>query len=298
MSGDPFPTPLVSTAWLASHLTAARVKVIDASTYLPNAGRNAREEYVAAHIPGALFCDLGWLSDETAPFPHTLPSADVFGQRMGSLGVGNDDAIVVYDGSDQNFSAPRLWWMLRTFGHERVSVLDGGFGKWRRDHFAVDSAVPLVTPTVFHARLDASRVRDIDTMQTNLGTHREQVVDARSAGRFEGVEPEPRAGVRSGHIPRSVNVHYARLVNDNGTVRSAEQLRVIMRDAGLDLTRPIVASCGTGVTACAVVLALDLLGVPNTAVYDGSWTEWGSTDGMPTETGPAPTETSPGEDAT
>ena len=287
MSGDPFPTPLVSTTWLARHLSAARVTVIDASTYLPNAGRNAHEEYLAAHIPGAVFCDPGWLSDETAPFPHTLPSADVFAQRMGSLGVGSDDAIVVYDGSGQNFSAPRLWWMLRTFGHQRVSVLDGGLGKWRSDHFAVDSAVPCVTPALFHARLDATRVRDIVAMQANLESHREHVVDARSAGRFTGSEPEPRAGVRSGHIPGSVNVHYARLVNDNGTVRSAEQLRAIMRDAGLDLTRPIVASCGTGVTACAVVLALDLLGVPNTAVYDGSWTEWGSTDGMPAETGPA-----------
>ncbi len=287
MSADPFPTPLVSTTWLAKHLDTSRVTVIDASTYLPNAGRDARAEYLAAHIPGALFCDLGWISDETAPFPHTLPSAAVFADRMGSLGVSSDDAIVVYDGSDQNFSAPRLWWMLRTFGHHRVSVLDGGLGKWRREHHAVTDVVPVRAVAHFEAHLDANRVRDMPSMRANLDSAREQVVDARSAGRFQATEPEPRAGVRGGHIPDSVNVHYARLVNGQGVVRPADELRTIMRGAGLDLTQPIVASCGTGVTACAVVLALDVLGVTNVAVYDGSWTEWGSNTDTPIEIGPS-----------
>lgn len=287
MTTATFPTPLVSTEWLAEHLNTPWVKVVDASTYLPTSGRDARAEYLGRHIPGAVFCDMGWIHDETAPYPHTLPTASVFATRMGSLGIGSDDAIVVYDASGQNFSAPRLWWMLRSFGHERVSVLDGGLGKWLGDGRAVDANVPTVMAVPFHARLDIARVRGIDAMRDNVDVQREQVVDARSPGRFEGTEAEPRAGVRGGHIPHSVNVHYARLVRDDGTLRSTNELRGLFADARLDVTRPIVASCGTGVTACAVVLALDVLGAENTAVYDGSWTEWGSTGDTPVATGPA-----------
>ncbi|MBL0171092.1 MAG: 3-mercaptopyruvate sulfurtransferase [Gemmatimonadaceae bacterium] len=287
MSIESFPTPLVSTAWLAAHLDHSWVKVIDASTYLPNAGRDARAEYLAAHIPGAVFCDIGWISDETAPFPHTLPTAPVFAERMGSLGISSNDAIIVYDGSGQNFSAPRLWWMLRVFGHHRVAVLDGGLRKWGQEGHAVDAHVQAVTPATFTAHLDVNRVRDIDAMRANLDTRREQVVDARSPGRFEGAEAEPRAGVRGGHIPHSVNLHYARLVRDDGTMRSVDELRRLVADVGLDVLRPITASCGTGVTACAVALALEVLGKSDTAVYDGSWTEWGSMTDTPVATGPA-----------
>ncbi len=287
MPGPSFPTPLVSAKWLAAHLGDSRIQVIDASTYLPNAGRDARDEYLAGHIPGAVFCDLGWISDETAPYPHTLPSAAVFAHRMGSLGIDTRDAIVVYDASGQNFSAPRLWWMLRTFGHDRVAVLDGGLRKWVNDGHAIDTVVPPTAAALFDARLDSAHVRDIHAMRANLEWPREQVVDARSKGRFEGSEPEPRVGVRSGHIPHSVNLHYARLVREDGTLRSADELHRIVRDAGLDITQPLVASCGTGVTACAVILALEVIGVKNAAVYDGSWTEWGSTPGTPTETGAA-----------
>ena len=287
MPGASFPTPLVSTEWLAAHLGDSRVKVVDASTYLPNAGRDAAEEYRAGHIPGAVFCDLGWISDEMAPYPHTLPSAAVFAQRMGSLGIDTRDAIVVYDASGQNFSAPRLWWMVRTFGHDRVAVLDGGLRKWVNDGHAIDTVVPVSAAATFDAHLDSARVRDIHAMRANLETRREQVVDARSKGRFEGSEPEPRVGVRSGHIPHSVNIHYARLVHEDGTLRSANELRGIVRDAGLDITQPLVASCGTGVTACAVILALDVIGVSNAAVYDGSWTEWGSMRDTPVAIGEA-----------
>jgi thiosulfate/3-mercaptopyruvate sulfurtransferase len=247
--------------------------------YLPSAGRDVLAEYRAGHIPGAVFADLGWLSDPSAPFPHTLLGAEDFAQRMGALGIGNDDAVVVYDSSGQNFSAPRFWWMMRTFGHERVSVLDGGLKKWRQDGQVVTADPTPVEPQVFRAALSTDRVRDLAAMRDNLHTHAAQVVDARSPGRFLGQEPEPRAGVRSGHIPGSTNVHYATLVQADGTLRTAEELRTLMTAAGVDLSRPVVASCGTGVTACAVVLALDVLGVRDAAVYDGSWTEWGSTAG-------------------
>lgn len=287
MTSHDFPTPLVSTAWLSQHLGDAGVKVLDVTMYLPNAGRDAEAEYLAEHIPGAVFADIGWLSDDTAPFPHTFPNARVFAERIGQLGVGSDDAVVVYDASGQNFSAPRLWFVLRAFGHQRVSVLDGGLPKWKTDGHAVNAELPAVAPGVFKPQLHANRLRDIGVMRTNVLSHDEQVVDARSPGRFAATEPEPRAGVRGGHIPGSVNVHYAKLVNADGTLRSKNELRDMVQSAGLDLSKPIVASCGTGVTACAVVLALDVLGVNNTAVFDGSWTEWGSATDTPVETGPA-----------
>ncbi len=287
MSNLALPTPLVSTSWLAEQLGRPRLRVVDASMYLPNANRNSRAEYDAAHIPGAVFADFAWLSDESAPFPHTLLGAAAFADRIGALGIGSGDDVVVYDTSGQNFSAPRLWWMLRTFGHTNVALLDGGLLKWRAEGRAVTAEIAPVVPATFSATLHADRVRDIAAMKANLSSRTAQVVDARSPGRFQGTEAEPRAGVRGGHIPGSVNVHYASLVNADGTLRDADALRGIIADAGLDLTRPIVASCGTGVTACAVVLALDVLGAHDTAVFDGSWTEWGSATDTPVATGPA-----------
>ncbi len=216
-----------------------------------------------------------------------MAAADTFATRMGSLGVGSAHAIVVYDTSGQNFSAPRVWWMLRVFGHQAVAVLDGGLRKWTAERRATDTLVPHAEPAAFEAHLDTRRMRDIAFMRENITARDAQVVDARSPGRFEATEPEPRAGVRGGHIPGSVNVHYARMVHDDGTLRDADELRTILRNAGLDTTRPIVASCGTGVTACAVLLALDVVGDANTALFDGSWTEWGSATDTPVETGPA-----------
>jgi thiosulfate/3-mercaptopyruvate sulfurtransferase len=281
MTIEPLPTPLVSVAWLAANLDDPTVRVVDATMHLAIAGRNARTEYEAAHIPGAVFADIEWLSDKAAPFPHTLLGANDFAQRMGALGISNDTNVVVYDTSGQNYSAPRFWWMMRTFGHTRVAVLDGGLPKWVSEGHAVTSNVTTVAPAKFVATFDAGRVRDIGEMRRNIETRAEQVVDARSPGRFRGTEPEPRAGVRGGHMPGSVNVHYATLVNSDGTLRSPDFLREIFTESGLDLERPIVASCGTGVTACAVILALDVLGVKDTAVFDGSWTEWGSTPDTP-----------------
>jgi len=287
MSRVALPMPIVCTDWLARHLREPWVRVVDASMYLPNAGRNAHEEFLAGHIPGAVFADLGWLSDERAPYPHTVPRADTFAMRAGSLGIGSAHAVVIYDTSGQNFSAPRLWWMLRTFGHQEVSVLDGGMKKWIAEGREIETILPEVTRAALEAHLDTTRLRDIAAMRANVVSHQEQVIDARSPGRFEATEPEPRAGVRGGHIPGSVNIHYASLVNGDGTLRSREELERIVKSAGVDTNAPIVASCGTGVTACAVVLALDVLGVSNTAVFDGSWTEWGSATDTPIATGPA-----------
>lgn len=280
------PTPLVSTAWLADHLGEPGLVVIDASSYLASHGRDARAEYMAGHIPGAVFADMEAIHDERSPLPHTFPSAEHFSASAGALGIGNDSAVVVYDASGQNFSAPRLWFMLRAFGHDRVAVLDGGLRRWAMDGRALDKGVVVPVPQPFVARLDEGRVLDTAAVLSRLGANDTQLADARSPGRFAAEEPEPRPGVRGGHIPGSRNVHYARLVRDDGTVRPEPELRAIMADAGIDPSRPVVTSCGSGLTACAIVLALDVIGAPAAAVYDGSWTEWGGRSDTPVETGP------------
>jgi thiosulfate/3-mercaptopyruvate sulfurtransferase len=279
--------PIVSTSWLADHLGDPSVRVVDASWHMAATGRSGRAEYAAAHIAGAVFADIDALSDETAPYPHTLPAPDVLAARLGALGLSSDHTIIVYDSSAQNFSAPRLWFMLRSLGHEQVAVLDGGLAKWKAESRPVSSEVVTPTPASFVARLDRARWRDLAAMRANVESAAEQVVDARSPGRFQAIEPEPRAGVRGGHIPGARNVHYATLVNADGTLLAPEALRARFAAAGLDVHAPIVASCGSGITACAVTLGLEVAGATQLAVYDGSWTEWGSQTDTPVETGPA-----------
>jgi thiosulfate/3-mercaptopyruvate sulfurtransferase len=281
------PEALVGTDWLAAHLSDPHVRVVDGSFNLPGITPTARQDYDLAHIPGGVFFDIDDICKPGTSLPHMIPSADLFARKIGALGIGDDDRVVVYDSAGLS-SAGRAWWMLRLFGHRDVALLDGGLPKWRAEGRPLDAVVPSPPQRRFTARFDPALVRDKRALVENLVTHREQVVDARAAGRFDGTAPEPRAGMRSGHIPGSRNLPYE-LVTDPATrqLKSAEELNRLFHDAGVALDRPVVTSCGSGVTACALAFALHLIGHPGAAVYDGSWSEWGLPGETPVETGPA-----------
>ncbi len=278
---------LASTEWLAARLGRAGLRVLDASWYLPASGRNAETEYADGHIPGALFFDLDASSDPGSPLPHMLPPAARFAERMSALGLDDGDDLVVYDGSGVNLSAPRAWWMFRVFGHDRVAVLDGGSGKWRREGRPFEQGTVRLPRGRLTARLQSGRVRQLEEVRSSVELGTEQVVDLRSAGRFTGAEPEPRAGLRGGHMPGSVNLPFQELVAEDGTMLPVDRLRRRIESAGIDLTRPVVATCGSGTSACALVHALHLMGDDRVALYDGAWTEWGSRHDTPVVTGPS-----------
>lgn len=275
---------IVSTAWLEAHLSAPDVKVLDASWHMPDTGRNAREEYAAAHIPGAAFFDIDDISDTRSPLPHMAPPPEKFVSRMRKLGVGDGHRVVVYDQAGL-FSAARAWWMLRLFGHRDVAVLDGGLPKWLAEGRQTEDMPPMPRERHFTARRNAALVRDVTQVAAAIKLGAEQIVDARSAPRFRGEAPEPRPGLRSGHIPGARNLHYALLMNADGTMKDEDAIKAAFEGAGVDLGKPIISSCGSGVTACILDLALERIGHRRHAVYDGSWAEWGMFPDLKVELG-------------
>lgn len=281
------PDALVSTEWLAAHLADPHVRVVDSSYKQPGVTPTARQDYDGGHIPGTVFFDIDDVAEPGTSLPHMIPSAERFAAKMAERGIGDDDRVIVYDAVGLS-SAGRAWWMLRLFGHDNVALLDGGLPKWKAEGRPLETAAPTIPPRRFTARFQPALVRDKEAIRGNIAARREQLVDARSAGRFDGTAEETWPGRRRGHIPGSRNLPFD-LVTDRQTrtVKSADELQRLFETAGVRLDRPVVASCGSGVTACALAFALHLLGHPGAAVYDGSWSEWGLPGDTPIETGPA-----------
>jgi len=279
--------PLVSTDWLAAHLDDPGVRIVDASFKLPGVLPLPLDDYLAAHIPGAAFFDVDAVSDHNDPRPHMYPDAGQFARDVAALGISTGDSVVAYD-SGSWVAAPRAWWMFLSFGYRNVKVLDGGLKKWTSEGRATQSGKVTPKPGQFTARLDPGYIRSQQQVLANIETRAEQLVDARPRGRFEGTVAEPRPDSRSGHIPGSRNVPYAELFDaKTGAMKPLEELRKAFTGAGVELTKPIVTTCGSGVSALVLTLALYRLGVRGTALYDGSWAEWGLPNGPPVATGPA-----------
>ncbi len=274
--------PLVDPEWLYGNLGRSDLKIVDATWYLPNQDRDGRSEYLEGHIPGAVYFPIDEIADLNSHLPHMLPTADEFAQAVGALGIGDRDTIIVYDAIGL-FSAPRVWWTFRVFGAEIVHVLDGGMRAWRAAGFPLETGDAVVEPVRFNASLDGAAVSDHLTVKRALQSGDRQVVDARSRERFSGAAPEPRPKLPSGHMPGAYNLPFGDLIDDEGRMVPDERIRKIFENAGLDLDRPITTTCGSGVTAAILTLALSAVGHDDLSLYDGSWTEWASRDDCPRE---------------
>lgn len=278
------PDALVSTEWLAEHLGAPDVRVVDGSWHMPAANRDPRAEYDEQHIPGAVFFDIDEIKDESNPLPHMVPSPEKFASRVRKMGLGDGNRIVVYDTTGVS-AAARVWWMFRLFGHEDVAVLNGGMGKWLAEGRPVTAEKTIPQERHFTARTNTFLVREYDQVLANMKSGREQFIDARSTGRFNGTEPEPREGLPSGHVPGSINLPFTRMLDRaDKTMLPADEIIAAFEKAGVDLDKPMLTSCGSGVTACILSLGLYLVGKKDVPVFDGSWTEWVGNPDSPIET--------------
>ncbi len=278
------PQTLVSTAWLAQHLNDPDLRIFDASWYLPGAGRDAKAEYNAGHIPGARFFDIDEISDQRSEMPHMAPPPEKFISRMRAMGVGDGHQVVVYDGMGI-FSAARVWWLFRLMGKTDIAVLDGGFPKWQAEGHPVEDVPPVMRDRHITVARQNQLVKDVTQVAaaSKLGDY--EIIDARSSARFKGEAPEPREGLRSGHIPGSKNVPFDTLLNPDGTMKTPDEMRAIFQSAGVDIAKPAITTCGSGVTAAVLFLALDILGNDQVSLYDGSWSEWGMYNDLKVATG-------------
>lgn len=275
---------VVSTDWLAKHLDAPDLRILDATTYLPGDPRDAKANYDAAHIPGARFFDIDDVSDSNSELPHMAPPTEKFMSRMRALGVGDGHRVVVYD-AEGLFSAARVWWLFRHMGQMDVAVLDGGLPKWIAEGHPTDDLSPFIRDRHMTARRNATLVRDVTQVALASKLDQAEIVDARAAERFRGEAAEPRKGLRAGHIPNSKNVPFKTLLNADQTLKSPDALRATFEAAGVDLKRPVITTCGSGVTAAVLSLALEIIGHRDHSLYDGSWAEWGSYDDLKVEQG-------------
>lgn len=278
------PKTLVSTGWLADHLKDPDLRVLDGTCFLPTEDRDGRAEYDAVHIPGARFFDIDDISDHRSDLPHMVPPVEKFMSRLRAMGVGDGHQVVVYDAQGL-FSAARVWWLFRLMGQDNIAVLDGGLPKWQAEGRPIEDMPPIVRDRHMTVRRQNQMVKDVTQVSaaSKLGDY--EILDARSPGRFRGEEPEPREGLRSGHIPGAKNVYYRDLLNQDSTMKSPDDLRAVFERAGVDMGKPVITSCGSGVTAAIINLALERVGKTDHALYDGSWTEWGAFPTVPVATG-------------